>query len=188
MIYIEGEVFNEKDYSESFLQTGEYENCSFSNCNFSNSDLSEIKFIDCSFHECDLSMVQLHKTAFREVRFNNCKMLGLHFEDSYQLVFSVDFDQCLLNLSSFVGVGLQNITFNQCSLQEVDFAQANLSNAQFSNTDLSNSVFEKTNLEKADFRTAFNFRIDPELNRLKGAKFSLEGVMGLLDKYGIVVE
>jgi hypothetical protein len=43
-------------------------------------------------------------------------------------------------------------------------------------------------LEKADFRTAFNYSINPETNRIKKAKFSKEGLNGLLDKYDIEIE
>jgi fluoroquinolone resistance protein len=43
-------------------------------------------------------------------------------------------------------------------------------------------------LEKADFRTAYNYSIDPEKNRIKKAKFSIFGVTGLLDKYDIEIE
>ena len=48
-------------------------------------------------------------------------------------------------------------------------------------------ISDQTILEKADFRTAKNYSIDPEQNRLKKAKFSLSGVVGLLRKYDIVV-
>jgi hypothetical protein len=44
------------------------------------------------------------------------------------------------------------------------------------------------NLKKADLRTAYNYHIDPESNKLKKAKFSLQGLPGLLDKYGIDIE
>jgi hypothetical protein len=49
-------------------------------------------------------------------------------------------------------------------------------------------MFEGTNLEKTDFRSAFNYSLDPEINRMKKARFSLPGVTGLLGKYGIEVE
>jgi hypothetical protein len=48
--------------------------------------------------------------------------------------------------------------------------------------------FERTVLEKVDFRTSYNFSIDPEVNRMKKARFSLAGIAGLLGKYDIVVE
>ena len=53
---------------------------------------------------------------------------------------------------------------------------------------LEGAIFERTNLESSDFRTATHFTIDPEKNRLKKAKFSKEGVLGLLKNYDIVVE
>jgi hypothetical protein len=49
------------------------------------------------------------------------------------------------------------------------------------------SSFENTNLEKADFGTAYNYSINPNLNRIKKAKFSLPAVTGLLDQYDIEI-
>jgi fluoroquinolone resistance protein len=49
------------------------------------------------------------------------------------------------------------------------------------------SVFDRTNLEKADFRSAGNYSIDPTTNKIKKARFSLDGVAGLLDKYDIEI-
>jgi len=72
-------------------------------------------------------------------------------------------------------------------MQEVDFSQANLSGANFLGSDLSRTVFDRTNLEKADFREALHYRIDPEINKVKGARFDLEGLPGLLGKWGIRV-
>jgi hypothetical protein len=37
-------------------------------------------------------------------------------------------------------------------------------------------------------RTSFNYSINPELNRIKKAKFSMPAVVGLLDKYDIEIE
>ncbi|MEI6884575.1 MAG: hypothetical protein WCO02_08810 [Bacteroidota bacterium] len=39
-----------------------------------------------------------------------------------------------------------------------------------------------------DFRSSFNYSIDPGMNRMKKAKFSLAGLVGLLDQYDIEVE
>lgn len=64
----------------------------------------------------------------------------------------------------------------------------NLSNAVFSNCDLSGAVFDATNLEKADFRTSVNYSIDPALNKLKKARFSLSEIYGLLYKLDIEID
>lgn len=188
MTYFENEDFLEIDYSDTPLPKGNYENCVFSNCHFAHSDLSDIKFLECTFKECDLSMANLHQTAFREVSFQNCKMLGLQFQDCNTLALALRFEECILNLSSFFGLDLKNTLFKSCLLQEVDLAQADLEAAIFEKCDLSNALFEGTNLKKADLRTAYNYIIDPELNRIKGARFSMDGLMGLLAKYDIEVE
>jgi hypothetical protein len=43
-------------------------------------------------------------------------------------------------------------------------------------------------LERTDFRTSYNYSIDPEINRISKAKFSINGVVGLLGKYNIEIE
>jgi uncharacterized protein YjbI with pentapeptide repeats len=72
-------------------------------------------------------------------------------------------------------------------LQEVDFTEANFSEAKFDDCDLAGALFDRTNLEKSDFRTAFNYRISPSINRLKKAKFSQDGLAGLLSDFGIEI-
>ena len=78
--------------------------------------------------------------------------------------------------------------FKNCNLHEADFAETDLTNAVFENCDLVGAIFDHSILEKTDFRTSFNFSIDPEMNRIKKAKFSLATIKGLLDKYTIEIE
>ena len=58
----------------------------------------------------------------------------------------------------------------------------------FDNCDLTRVIFDNVNMEKADFRTSFNYSIDPEINQIKKAKFFLRGISGLLDKHDIEIE
>jgi uncharacterized protein YjbI with pentapeptide repeats len=62
-----------------------------------------------------------------------------------------------------------------------------MSGALFENCDLERATFEKTILEKADMSTSFNYSIDPERNMIKKAKFSRNGLAGLLEKYDIEI-
>tara|TARA_R110001632_G_scaffold12153_23_gene42699 strand:- start:937 stop:1269 length:333 start_codon:yes stop_codon:yes gene_type:complete len=93
-----------------------------------------------------------------------------------------------LDLTSFVGLKLDNTHFDSCPLKEADFTEAILTGAHFKDCDLNRTTFNQTNLEKADFTTARNFQIDPEKNKLKGAKFSKDNVGGLLTKYKINIQ
>ena len=67
-------------------------------------------------------------------------------------------------------------------------AGVSLSQAIFDRSDLSRAVFSKTKLEKADLRTANNYSIDPSANIVRKARFSTNGVAGLLDSFGICIE
>jgi fluoroquinolone resistance protein len=70
----------------------------------------------------------------------------------------------------------------------VDFSDCDLTSVIFDNCDLSGTVFKNTLLEKADFRSSFGYSIDPQINRIKKAKFSSSGLAGLLEKYDIDID
>lgn len=186
--HIEGEDFNREDYTIRGITPANYENCTFTGCNFSETDLTEVKFIECTFEGCDLSMAKLKGTAFQEVVFKNCKLLGLRFDECKDFLLSFSFEGCILSYASFYKLKIKNTQFADCNLEQVEFVEADLTNAVFGNCNLSLAVFERTVLDAADLRTAYNFSIDPENNRVKKAKFSMQNIVGLLDKYGIVVE
>jgi uncharacterized protein YjbI with pentapeptide repeats len=73
-------------------------------------------------------------------------------------------------------------------LKQVDFSEVELTESIFNSCDLMGAIFEKTNLVKVDLRKALHYSIDPENNKLKKAKFSYPGVIGLLEKYEIIIE
>ena len=167
---------------------GYYEQCAFIHCNFNSADLSGVRIVNCRFEGCDLSLAKLKNTSLQEVKFVNCKLLGVQFSDCRKFMLELDFDSCILKLSLFAGLKLKNTRFRNCDMQEADFSEADLSGAQFDGSDLLQTIFFHTNLETADFRSAFNYSINPETNRLRKAKFSIPGVTGLLDSYGIEIE
>ncbi|GGW49822.1 pentapeptide repeat-containing protein [Arenibacter certesii] len=186
--FIIDETYKGKDYTLNKLAKGEYENCVFDSCYFSEADLTNISFMECTFLDCDLSNVNLTNTAIKECNFEKCKMLGVRFDHCNPFLLSFKFTGCTLNLSSFYNLTLKNIVFEDCSLHQADFTESNLSNAKFDNCDLRGAIFESAILLKTDFRTAINFSIDPENNKLKKAKFSKEGALGLLLKYDIDID
>jgi uncharacterized protein YjbI with pentapeptide repeats len=132
-------------------------------------------------------MVKLTKTALRDIKFYDCKLVGLQFQQCNDFLFSVAFENCVLNLASFYKLKIKKTTFKNSSLQEVDFTETDLTQSLIDTCDLSRALFENTILEKVDFRTSFNYAIDPEKNKIKKAKFSLNSVIGLLDKYDIEI-
>ena len=187
MDYVEDQTFRQVDYTASPLPKGNYEACEFIDCNFSKADLSHVVFIDCSFHECDMSMAKVHEAAFRNAQFKDCKLLGIHFDHCNEFLFEVAFDNCRLDLASFYQRALPKTDFTACSLKEADFVEADLRECSFARSDLSGAVFERTKLEKADFRGALNYNIDLEINSVGKARFSRDGLHGLLGKYNLKI-
>ncbi len=185
---IEEKFFDRINYTEQRLQVDEYENCRFINCNFHEVNLLNFTFRECHFENCDFSLSQLKNTALNNCHFKGSKMLGVQFDECNPFLFSVGFENCMLNLAVFYKVKLKKTRFINCSLQETDFTESDLSFAVFEKCDLYRAVFLHSNLESVDFRTAIRYSLDPEMNRIKKAKFSKNGIEGLLDKYGISIE
>ena len=73
-------------------------------------------------------------------------------------------------------------------MREADFSETDLTKSSFDDCDLNQAIFDNSILETVDFRSAFNYSIDPDRNRIRGGKFSISGVVGLLRKYKIEVE
>jgi uncharacterized protein YjbI with pentapeptide repeats len=112
-------------------------------------------------------------------------MLGIQFDTCNSFGISFSFHNCTLNHAIFYGTKIKSTKFINCQLHGIDFTDCDLANAHFSNCDLLNSTFSNTNLEKADLSTSIDFSIDPEKNKLKKAKFSVSGLVGLVAKYNI---
>lgn len=187
MNYQTDQEYHKIDYTLKGFEIGEYESCTFIDCNFSNIDLSACNFTDCDFKGCNMGMAKISNTVLNDVRFNECKLLGLHFEDANQVIFAVSFKKCQLNLSCFYQLKMKKTKFSNCQLQEVDFTEANLSESVFEDCDLQGAIFDNTILEKVDFSSSFHFSINPNQNNIKQAKFSRTELAGLLDSFQIKV-
>ncbi len=180
--------FTNVNYAEKRLENREFIKCEFLNCDFSKSDLRGNDFVDCQFRNCNFSMVVLDGAGFRDAAFSECKLLGVDFTRCNKFMFSFSFTQCYLDYSTFYGTKLIKTRFRECSMKEVDFTEADLSGAVFERCDLIDTKFLNTKLEKTDFRTAENFSIDPESNKIKKARFSALNLTGLLHKYNLDID
>lgn len=185
---IDSKTFERVDYTSEPLEKGDYESCIFINCDFSGSNLTDIRFLECKFANCNFSMANLNNAVLREVRFMNCKLLGVHFKDCSYMMMAMEFDGCTLDLASFYKLKLKNTRFRDTKCSETDFSEADLTGSVFDNCDLDRASFSGTLLEQADLRTSFNFNIDPDYTRIRGARFSLAGLPGLLRKYELQID
>ncbi|WP_040625808.1 pentapeptide repeat-containing protein [Mucilaginibacter paludis] len=165
-----------------------FENCTLKSCDFSNVNFSGSDFIDTAFESCNFSMAKFNNTGLKNVTFKGCKLTGVNLSHCKDFLFSANFEDCILDYSSFHKKKNKKARFINCSMKSIDLTEADLSDSVFQNCDLLLAEFERTILTGANLSTAFNFTIDPEKNQLRKARFSSHGLVGLLAKYGIVVE
>ena len=185
--WFDDQEFKGINYTGQKLTQTEFDHCSFLDCDFSDADLSESDLANCTFENCNFSNAKLAGAGMKDVRFIVCKLIGMNFHACSNFLFSASFRKCILDYSIFQEKKLKKIQFSECSLKDVDFSGADLMLAVFHNCDLQRAVFHQCNLEGVDFRSAINYSIDPEQNKIKKAKFSYSGISGLLEKYNIEI-
>lgn len=186
--YFTDETYKGNDFSVEEKLEANYDNCEFFDCSFAGADLSDLNFEDCTFKSCDFSNAKILNTAFKTVSFNSCKLIGLQFEMCNPFLLAFTFNSCILNYATFYQLKIPGTRFSKCMLLEADFTESDLTGATFEDCNFSGAMFGNTRLENADFRGSVDFSIDPEQNQLSGARFSLETLPGLLQKYGIKVQ
>ncbi len=187
LIHIQ-KTFDKVVFIDKKVNNREFEDCIFKKCDFSNSDFSMNTFLDCEFIDCNLSMTNLSGTSLKTVSFSNCKLLGIQFNSCMDFLFQVSFQDCILDYSIFNNKKMPKTSFQNCSLREVSFIGTNLTSSIFDNCNLEGAIFNDTELKEVNFLTAYNYKIDPEFNPMRKAKFSVQGIPGLLDKYDIKIQ
>jgi len=181
--------FSELEYKQESFQAIEFDNCNFSDCNFSESTFQRCKFIDCTFTRCNFSNAQFDLSKMNEVTFSESKLVGIDWSKldwpSLSLPCPMQFHACLLSHSSFFGLEISELIMQHCKAQEVDFRSANISQGQFNFSDFSGSLFNQSNISGASFEDAYHYDIDIFNNRIKGALFSRDEALSLLNSLDI---
>lgn len=179
--------YNNIFYDENEVNLKEFETCIFNDCNFSQCNFIGVTFSDCTFNDCVFNEAKINHVALRGVLFNRCKLENVNFSMCDKLIFEVYFKECNLDFSKFYTLKLRKTTFVDCSLVAVDFMSANLTEVVFDNCDLYRSEFAGANATKANFKSSYNYTIDPTKTKIKKAIFSLKEVKGLLFKHELFI-
>lgn len=136
-----------------------------------------------------MSLIKIPNTHFQNVTFDKCDMIGVDWTVACWLLssskrqkqsFPIQFKDCRLNHSIFIGLNLANVVFNACVMKEVFFEDAFMIGARFDDCVLEGSVFKNTILREADFSSAKNYDINVRANDVSKAKFSLPEAMSLI--------
>jgi len=186
------QTFSDLILNEETVANKTFENCQFIRCQFNQATLSKCKWVDCSFEHCQLNNATITGSLFNTVSFKSCKLLGIDWTQAHWplvvLGGMLTFDECDLSHNYFFGLTLCELVLTECKAHELDCREADCREADFSGTDLSRALFQKTNLTNANFNRAFNYHINVNENKIKGAKFSVPEVLNLLAPFEIEIE
>ncbi len=187
----DSEAVNDLVCENEEISFKEFSECVFTGCSFRGTSFRGCRFRDCTFKECDLSLIHVEDSSFSSTRFEDSRVTGVNWAEANWaergLLNSIDFFDCVISYSTFIGLDMKGITITRCIAKDVDFAEADLTEANCTYTDFSDSRFLHTDLTEADFTHATNYSIDASLNVLKKTKFSLPEAMSLLHSLDIVL-
>jgi fluoroquinolone resistance protein len=185
--FFENKKLKALNFDNKIIKDKEFQNCNFVRCNFLECSFERCSFEECSFYNCNLSLVKLISSRFITVNFHNSKLVGINWVKA-ATPLDVNFFECIINNSNFLGLGLRNINIIKCEAKETNFADANLKNAKFTSTNLEKSRFLNTNLIQANFTDAINYSINPNQNQLKKTIFTLPEAISLLQNLDIILK
>jgi fluoroquinolone resistance protein len=178
--------FDKLDLSQARISNTDFQSCIFNHCDFSRSIFSECRFDDCTFQAGDFSLVKFKDSHLRNSSFIGSKLVGIDWTEMSR-TFSVDFRDCVMNLSNFSTMNLKKRKIVNCIAHEVSFAETNMTECDCTMTDFAGSIFSKTNLTKANFDNARNYAIDVRNNTVKKLKLSLPEALILFETLEIVI-
>lgn len=162
------------------LRDARFEACTIEGADWTGKDLRGARFEECTLLECDLSNVRTLGLGLQDVMFQGCKVVGFDFASCNTLGLVVRLEECVADSAYFEGMDAKGVAWKGGRAHGADFTGANLEGAVFDGVDLTDAVFERTRLEGADFRSATGWRIRPDENRVRGAKFRREDLEGLV--------
>jgi len=187
-LFYTDQLFEKTKFPHKAYQQAVFENCVFKGCDLSDLNFSATDFVDTTFETCNFSLAKFSDTGLKNVTFKGCKLSGVNLSNCKDFLFSANFEDCILDYASFHKKKNKKAKFINCSMKSTDLTEADLTEVLFKNCDLQAAEFGRTILVGANLSTSYNITLDPEQNQLRKAKFSQHGLIGLLFKYGIIVE
>lgn len=184
-----GNRYIDQEFIDLFLDglqiiSSEFVDCTFNQCSFIESEFLKCRFVNCVFRVCDLSLLKIPESVFTSICFEDSKIIGVNWTQAdwtaAVLGKPLHFSRSTLNHSTFIGLGLKGMQIVNCNAVNVDFREADLTGVDFSGSDLTESLFLHTQLREANLTQARNYSIDPGLNDLHAAKFSMPEAISLL--------
>lgn len=180
--------FSSVDFSKYNIAGCLFENCFFESCRFNEITLNKCTFNSCVFSECEIVLTKFANTTLNEAAFLNCKLTGVNLSDCNDFGLSLEFNGSILDYVVISGKKLKKTDFTACRINNSDFTDIDFKESDFSETIFENTAFRNCNLEKCDFRTSSGYEIDPALNVIRNARFTLPEAQSFLLFLGIKID
>lgn len=177
---LQSERIEELDYSRRDLSHGQWDDCSFHSCSFDEAALVSMQINDCVFERCTFILTDLAHATLNQVHFHECTIIGVHFEKTSELLFSVTFSGCLLDSITCSGRSFKGGRITDCTIRSSDLFRLDLSHVDFSHSSFQEVAFSACDLSYADFSSASGYSIDPENNRISHMRCSLPEAVSFL--------
>ena len=187
----QGETFAGFDPGPSLKDT-EYQDCVFKACRWQGVHLENCSFLGCTFDHCQFSDIHFTFCKMRDAWLEGCAFRGIGWGAlqgrgglGQPIGKAIN---CSFRYNQFVGMALGGFDFSRNQFSECLFDDCKLAEADFNGAGLGRTAFTRCDLQNADFRAAQEYLIDPNQNKLKGARFSFPDVVTLLDGLGLRIE
>ena len=182
-IEIEGENLSSINLSEKFFYK-----CTFRGCNFTQTLLNDTDFDSCAFIDCNFTNSLIKQAKLNDISFSKCKLMGLNFYECSQFSFNLSFSGCSIHICNFTDLKMKGSEFIDCKIIDSSFQETFLEGVSFEGSSFKNTLFHNTNLGRASFCNAHGYNIDPLVNNIRKAKFSIPDVLNLLSGFDIEIE
>lgn len=178
MTYFEHEEFSMK--TVPVLENTDFYQCTFKNIDFTDFTFRNARFENCLFQSCSIPNSFKHDTKFIDCEMKECKATGCDFTRVSQTMFSMHFEKCSLNYSTFAEMDLRSCSFVGSILDGADLTSTRLNEVDLSEASLLNTDFSQADLSKANLTRSIINGIDPRTTKLKGITINQSNLIHLL--------
>jgi len=160
-----------------------YEKQQFIGEDFRASAFLSVTFKNCMFSECKVEGMRL-----QDVVFEGCKIVGVGFHLCDQNpFFTFKAKDTIFMGCNFAGCKMKGFKAIDCRFEGCHFSETNLEEAVFTGSIFRESPMHHCDLRKADFQGVEGYSIDPRVNKIQKAKFSLPEAVTLLQCFDIKI-
>ncbi len=158
-----------------------FQRCALTGARFVGCHLDEVTFVN-----CELTTASFMNSTLRDVKFVGCRMMGINWTNVRPLTFSVRFEQCRLDNSTFSGMKLKGLHCIDCGLTGVDFSSCDLTSSRFPKCDMVGAILRHATLIQADLTGTRGCFFDVRTCKMRGTRIGIEMAAQMVRDLGMV--